>query len=175
MSSLYLNSLEFSPFFPTLSRSCYSPSRQCSLAPWPSLNRWGMFCTTLRHAVRLNWAWRTPYPDAHMHTSLICTPLPPLSSHFSLHSWRANCSLPIPQGEDEIPGPERVNLAPGLSPGLTDWLAFWLSPPHLPCICSSWNDNNYHYPYKPHWYAALSLKCQQAVMAACSSSPHSSS
>lgn len=45
---LILHSLEFSwPFFPTLLLSCYSASRLCSLAPWPALNRWGMFGTTL--------------------------------------------------------------------------------------------------------------------------------
>lgn len=37
----------FLAFSPTLLLSCYSASRLCSLAPWPALNRWGMFGTTL--------------------------------------------------------------------------------------------------------------------------------
>lgn len=73
------SSYSFLPSSPTL------PSGQSSLAPQPSPNRWAMFGTALRHAVRLNWAWRT----SCTHTC------PPLSVH-ALHTFPPSSLLKEP-------------------------------------------------------------------------------
>lgn len=107
------------------------PLRQCSLAPWHSLNRWGMFGIALQHGVRLNWAWRTSYPHAYIHTCIHHSYIPNLTlliSSLFLTLFPPSLKEPvvplvIPQGELLVPGLQSVNPAAGFSPGLIVLLA----------------------------------------------------
>ena len=136
-------SLEFCcPFSPTLLLLCNSASRLCSLAPWPALNRWGMFGTTLWLAVRLNWARGTSlhtHTHTHTHTYITYIHTHPPSSLFTLFFpfWKSQLSLTLYPWV-------RLECAWGLSPGLADSL---LDPP---------NDKNNNIQHTSHWYSDIS-------------------
>lgn len=114
-----------------------------------------MFGTTLRHAVRLNWAWRTPLPIVtHACITHMLSP-PPVSPFTRFPSILKEPIVPftIPLGEVAGPGPERVNPAQGLSPGLIDWLGSCPSqPPQPPFLFVLQSIGNNHLcPHKSQW------------------------